>query len=290
MTKKSAKKIVVDDIVTCGKLVGKDSAEVWVLADSKLRAKAKNLSQAEELLVDKIWSVCDLDEPFAIKYIEADLGVSALAEELLWVGANSTIDSENPEQYFPEGICATCGGGKGARNAKALELENVPKKIKAGFMVRFYPRAQRVRLDIFHSSICEVLASKHNPLIEFRPVIDKKRGATDFCEIISVRQFLEVIPSGKKNPGGQCAECGRIFLYNGVNEQYLKKDDAHIIRQHGAAATGDFSTLKLCVSNIVWQKLKKVEASRGLLKLSPFTELDDENINHNPKLENPFER
>lgn len=288
MTRKSAKKIVVDDIVTCGKLVGKNSAEVWVLADPKFRAKAKNLSQAEELLVDKIWSACELDEPFAIKYLEEDLGAFAATEGLLWVGTNSTIDSENPGEYFPEGICATCGGGKGPRNGKALELENVPKKVKAGFMVRFYPRAERVNLKILHASICEALSAKQNPLIEFRPVMDKKRGATDFCEIIPVRQFLEVIPSGKKNPGGRCAECGRIFLYNGVNEQYLNNNDARLIRQHGSAVIGHFSTPKLCVSNPAWQTLQKVEASRGMLKLSPFAELDDNSINHNPILENPF--
>lgn len=286
MKRKSNKKIVVDEVVLCAKKAGKNSASIWVLANPDIRAEAKTLAQAEELLVDKIWSVCDLDEPFALKYDDADLPPSMPEDTLLRVGPNVVTDTPNPAQYFNEGFCSNCESGKGGRNGEMLKLERVPKKVTAGLIVRFETGPWRVQFGakVVHASIADKIMAECDPLIEFRPVMDVKRAITDYREVIPTRRFPEVSPRGKKDPGAKCPDCGSVCLYNDLGTFYLKIDDANIIRQHGAAAIGCYQAPDFCVSNRIWQSIKKLEAARRLLKHGVITELDDKNIQPNPKL------
>jgi len=51
-----------ENVVLCDKKAAKGSVSIWVITEPKIRVKAGDLAKAEELLVDKIWDVCELDE------------------------------------------------------------------------------------------------------------------------------------------------------------------------------------------------------------------------------------
>jgi len=286
--KRAMKPVVHDGVVLCGKKAQGDIVTLWVLSNPNIRAEAKNLEQAEERLLDTIWSTCQLDEPVALKYENGNQKNPASKDNLLWIGPNITIDTTDSGQYFNDGFCPTCQTGKGGRNTRFLELDGVPKTVKAGLIVRFQPYFKcglRVGMTILHTSICEIMTRECNPLIEFRPVKDKKRGFTDFREVIPTRFFPSSSPVGKKRPGGKCVECGSICLYGDVGKVFLKKDEADVIRQHGAAAIGSSSRPDICVSTSIWQSLQKVAAARGLLQHCSIIELNDMDIQGKPKLE-----
>jgi len=283
MKNMSAKNIVKDSVVLCEKRTGKSYVSIWVSGNPEICAKAKNLALAEEQLVNKIWGVCELDEPFAIKYIDDDSTTSAINNPLFWAGVNDVIDTSNPDQYFNNGFCKTCQMGAGGRNKQLLSLDGVPRGVKSGLIVRFEARGgMQMGMDIIHSDICKMINEVCRPLVEFRQVLDKKRGPTDFLEIIPVKKFFEVSPIGKKDPGGKCAECGSVCLYNDVDKVHVRKSDADFIRQHGVAAIGDFAS-KFCISGRVWESIKKLEAARRLLKHCPMIELTNKDIDPNPK-------
>jgi hypothetical protein len=287
MKRKPANKIVKDDVVLCDKKAAKGLVTIWVIAEPKIRAQARDLAEAEELLVDKIWDICELDEPFAIKYKEAELPEAAQEDKVFWVSSNGLIDTGNPSEYFKGGFCSACQKGVGERNDVSLKLEKVPKAVKSGFMVRFKGTRgcmMRKLADIIHKDICRKINETSQPLVEFRQVIDVKRGPTDFYEVIPTRNFSGVTPLGKIDPGGKCPDCGSVHLYNDVGKAFLTKRDADIIRRHGVAAIGSFAPY-FCVSSRVWNALKKVEAAKRLLKLHPFIELEEKDIEPNPVFE-----
>src|ERR1043165_5995582 len=123
MKRKSAKKIVKNNVVLCEKRIEKNSIFIWVVDNPEIRAEAKKLSQAEDKLVNTIWDIFELDEPFAIKYNDADLTAIRSENQLFWVGSNDVIDTTNPSQYFTGGFCQTCQSGIGGRNGKILTIE-----------------------------------------------------------------------------------------------------------------------------------------------------------------------
>ncbi len=285
MKRKLTNKIVKEDVVLCDKKVAKGSVTIWVIAEPKIRVKAGDLATAEELLVDKIWDACELDEPFAIKYKEADQSEAAQEDKIFWVGSNGLIDTGNPSEYFKGGFCSTCQKGIGGRNSKALKLERVPKTLKSGFMVRYQGTrglSMSKLADIIHKEICRKINAVCQPLVEFRQVLDAKRGPTDFYEVIPTKNFSGVTPLGKIDPGGKCPDCGFVQLYGDVGKDFITKPDADIIRRHGVAAVGSFAS-KFCVTSRVWDALKKVETAKRLLKLHSFIELEGKDIEPNPK-------
>lgn len=285
MKRKLTDKIVKENVVLCDKKAAKGSVSIWVITEPKIRVKAGDLAKAEELLVDKIWDVCELDEPFAIKYKEEGQSESAQEDKLFWIGSNDLIDTGNPSGYFKGGFCSTCQKGIGDRNGEPLKLDKVPKVLKSGFMVRYQGTRGLMMsklANIIHKDICQKINEACQPLVEFRRVVDIKRGPTDFFEVIPTQNFFMVSLLGQKEPGGKCVDCGSIRLYGEVGKDYIKRSDADIIRQHGAAAIGSFAP-KFCVSSRVWESLKKVETARRLLKLHALTELEDKDIDPNPK-------
>ena len=286
MKHRLTKRIVKEDVVLCDKKATKGSVSIWVIAEPKIRVKAGDLAKAEELLIDKIWDVCELDEPFAIKYKEADLSDPEQEDKLFWVGSNDLIDTGNPSEYFNGGFCSNCQQGIGGRNSKALKLERVSKTPKSGFMVRYRGTRgfmMRKLTDILHKDICQKISKVCQPLVEFRQVLDIKHGLTDFFEVIPAQNFFMVAPLGKQNPGGKCPDCGSVRLYSDAGKDYVKKADAEIILRHGAVAIGSFAP-HFCVTNRVWDALKKVGTAKRLLKLHSLIELENKDIETTPKL------
>jgi hypothetical protein len=109
-----------------------------------------------------------------------------------------------------------------------------------------------------------------------------------------VLEFFEVIPtflapcvvSTSRNGrlGGICSKCAAEFIYDEPGKTHISRRNADQIKEHGAAAIDSYSRPSLCVTERVWDEIKKLKIGRGLLN-HVVTELDEESISNKPKLE-----
>jgi len=289
LTKRSPLKLPIKDgVLACVKDVRKGRATVWVDKHADVKAGAATLKEAEELLVEKIWSLCDLDEPFALRYKSTKSEAVENLGKIFRITANEDADTSSPGDYFTKGFCPTCQSGLGSRNAKILQLDFLEKKAKSGLLVRFQPYHKyglRVGMCLIHADVCKALKLNSNPLLEVREVTAKGKPMGNFREIIGRQLIPCPIPLARQGRvGGVCSKCRAEFIYHEVGKEYICDDGAALIRKYGAAAIGAATRPTLCVTGKNWKRIEKLESARGLLA-EPVSILAKSEINHRPKLE-----
>jgi hypothetical protein len=279
------KRAIKDDVLICRKREKKGRVDVWVAAVPDVKTFGKDLASAEQALLEKIWGLCDLDEPIAFRY---DDEPKPGQESIVQVAANEVADISEPGQYFENGFCATCQSGLGARNDKVVQLLRPPKATSSAIGVRFQPYfkcGMRVGMTLLHTSLCDKIKSQSRPLLQFREVQVNGKPTTAFLEVVPSSLIPCVIPSSNRGRvGGKCSKCGYQFVFHGPSGKFITKRDEELIREHGAAAIDSHSTPALCVTAAIWGKLSAMKQGPGLL-VYPVTGLDEKDISRNPRLE-----
>lgn len=275
------------EVLICEKAERPGRITVRVAAVPKLSASAKTFREAEELLVEKIWEICDLDEPVAFRYdnLQEEGGEG---RSIIQIAVNEVADVTNPERYFENGFCSTCQSGLGRRNSELLQLVSAPKSSLAGVSVRFQPYLKcglRVHMTVLNAGLCKQLAPHEDLPIKFQKVCVNGKPLAGFYEVVPTRILPCAIPISRKGRvGGRCEKCSAEFIYHEPTGKFLSNVDADVIRAHGTAMIDSFSDPILCVTSKVWKKIKNTKLGRGLIDRQIF-ELEEKKISTKPKLE-----
>jgi len=271
------------NVLLCGKKQEHGKTILWVIKAPKLKAQAVTYEEAEELLLKKIWEQYDLDEPVGLKYEELSSGV---ATDLFQIAPNEVDDARDPGRFFKDGFCSVCQIGQSGRNGEILCVEHGPRPSWPGVLVRFQPALKcgmRTGMLLFHTHICERIKEVCDPLVEFREVRTISKRLIPFCEVIPTKSIPHVVRMERKGRiGDVCCKCGAECIYQ-ERRADISKEDADLIRKHGAAAIGREWSPSFCMTATVWKAISRLKLSEGLLT-EEIGELREDAINRKPKL------
>jgi len=266
--------------------------QLWVKGRENVGGSGATYEAAQEALIDAIMRAApDLDAVLPIvPEFDPPLPATAFAEpylapELYLIRGDEIFELNRPSQaevesaesraaypqtLFTEGICPSCGHGRGERTAVAMRVDNAPRRVDAGWI-----RAAGFRdfIRLFSGRFLELLTSQERERLTFRPITMPPGSRRQFYELRGRPNVERVGVRGLDADGLECPECGhRSFR---VLDPRLMDQGLHLTRfvcaedlpspLVGCFTVGCGNDLNLCVGRERWDALREQPHARGIM-------------------------
>ncbi len=265
--------------------------ELWVNGRENVCGAGTTYEAAHEALIDAIMHaapdldsvlpiVPEFDPPlpataFAEPYLAPELYLLQ-GEEVFELSRPSRPQAESPESraaylatLFTEGICPSCGHGRGQRTEVALPVDEAPRRCDAGWI-----RADGLHDDIsvFSDRFLALFTPQERERFVFCPITTPPASRRQFYELRG-RPGVDLVGVRKLDADGLlCRECGHRTL--SVLDPRLLDQGLHLTRfvcaedlpnpLEGCFTVGSGNNLHLCVGRERWDALRGHPHARGV--------------------------
>lgn len=277
-------------VIACKWRRSPDGWKLWVKGRNNVSGSGATYEAAQEALIDGIMEAApDLDAVLPIvPEFDPPLPATAFAEpylvpELYLIGGDEIFELNRPSQaqvesaesraaylLFTEGICPSCGHGRGERTAVAMRVDNAPRRVDAGWI-----RAAGFRdfIRLFSDRFLELLTSPERERLAFRSITMPPGSRRQFYELCGRPDIELVGVRGLDADGLECPECGHRILR--VLDPRLMDQGLHLTRfvcaedlpnpLAGCFTVGCGNDLNLCVGRDLWDALRGQPHARGIM-------------------------
>lgn len=264
--------------------------ELWVKGRESVCGAGATYDAAQEALFDAIMQAApDLDAILPIvPEFDPPLPATNFAEryllpELYLIGGNelfelsqpslATVESaESRAAYIPtlftEGICPSCGHGRGQRTELAMRVDYAPQRVDAGWIRAPFSTIIRV----FSERFLGLLTPQEREHLTFRAIELPPGWRREFYELCGRPDVPLVGVHGLDADGLECPECGHRA--QAVLDPRLMEEGLHLTQFvcaedlpnpiAGCFTVGSANDLALCVGRERWDMLRGHPHARGI--------------------------
>ncbi|HRX84511.1 MAG TPA: hypothetical protein P5572_05775 [Phycisphaerae bacterium] len=217
---------LTSSVVACRWQRVEDAWRLWVKGRPEVTAEAPTFAEAQQALIEAIWSAApnmDAIDPVAPEFDPPIPPLAALepylVPELFEISGQEAFELCGPtrpierltaperllfDALFQGGICPHCHRGRGPRSAATLQMRYVPPRTDAGFVGASFG----VDIHLFSERFLAMLTADERRRLDFQPVELPAGTRRRFFELRGCPDVVHVGVRTMDSDGFACAACG----------------------------------------------------------------------------------